>query len=464
MDVQSVNPANGELVGTTPVTTRSEVFAAVEQAREAQIAWAKLAVDDREQVLLRVREAILERSAEIMDVMKVEAGRLRPDAEAEVMDVADAVQYYIDKHRALKSEALVLNEEATPKTSVTVGFSPFGVVGLIMPWNFPFYVPMMAVIPALLAGNAVVFKPSEHSTLIGMKIGEVLSDCGVPEGLVKVIPGADETGQALVESGVDKVFFTGSVEAAVDIVAHSGTMPVQAEMGGNSAAIVFADADLDLASKGIAWAGTYHSGQDCVGIKRVFAARQIQDDLVGRLTEILTSLRAGIDYSPYISKEARDEVKRRIDAAVAQGAVLVCGGTIEVGSRGNWMTPAVLTGVTPDMEVVAKETFGNVLPIMTFDDVDDVIASANNTTYGLSNAVFTADEHLAMSIAQRLESGMVFINDPFINLPGQDHWTGWRNSGFGTMESKIQQFLRKKVVGVNHSGTTRPFWYPYPED
>jgi len=135
-----------------------------------------------------------------------------------------------------------------------------------------------------------------------------------------------------------------------------------------------------------------------------------------------------------------------------------------VGSRGNWMTPAVLTGVTPDMEVVAKETFGNVLPIMTFDDVDDVIASANNTTYGLSNAVFTADEHLAMSIAQRLESGMVFINDPFINLPGQDHWTGWRNSGFGTMESKIQQFLRKKVVGVNHSGTTRPFWYPYPED
>jgi len=323
----------------------------------------------------------------------------------------------------------------------------------------------MFVIAGLTAGNAVVLKPSEYSSLVGLEIQKRFYEAGFPDGLVEVLLGADDTGKLLVKSDVDKIFFVGSVEAAEDILANAGVKPVQIEAGGNSAAIVLEDADIDLAVKAVSWGGSYHAGQDCVGIKRVFVVESIAEQFLLRLTKAICDLRPGIDYGPYIRNEALETVTRRIEDAVARGAKLECGGErIKVsGGNGHWLTPSVLTYTDEDLELVSKETFGNTIPVMIVKDADMAIEKANNTTYGLSNAVFTKDLQKAKEIAGRLESGMVFINDPFIAIPGWDHWTGWKDSGFGTTESKLVQCLKKKVVSVNRSGQARSFWYPYPD-
>jgi betaine-aldehyde dehydrogenase len=236
-------------------------------------------------------------------------------------------------------------------------------------------------------------------------------------------------------------------------------------LGGNSAAIVLADADLDLAAAGIAWAGTYHSGQDCVGIKRVFVVEQIADEFLQKLIAIVKDLRPGVDYGPYITPEAMYRVKARVDDAVKNGAKLLCGGELLKFSAGagNWLTPSVILNTDSEIELVAEETFGNTIPVMVVPDVDVAVKEANNTTYGLSNSVFTRDIEFARALAYRLQSGMVFINEPFVAIPGWDHWTGWKNSGFGTVESKLMQCLKKKVLSINKLGQKRSFWYPYPE-
>jgi len=236
---------------------------------------------------------------------------------------------------------------------------------------------------------------------------------------------------------------------------------VQVELGGNSAALVLADADLDLAANGIAWAATYHAGQDCAGIKRVFVHESVADEFVNKVKMVLDGLRPGIDYGPYITGEARADVKSRIDDAVNAGAVLITGGDVQPSTPGFWMTPSILMVADQRTDLVAKETFGNVIPVQVVKSSQDAINEANNTEFGLSAAIFSRDVEAARLIANEILSGMVFINDPFINLPGGDHWTGWRQSGFGTMESKLEQCLRRKVIGANRGGHTRPFWYPY---
>jgi acyl-CoA reductase-like NAD-dependent aldehyde dehydrogenase len=295
--------------------------------------------------------------------------------------------------------------------------------------------------------------------MIGQLVGELFRASGFPSYLLQVLPGGDQTGKDLVKSGVDKLFFVGSVEAGRDVVANAGIVPVELELGGNSAALVLAEADLDLAAAGIAYAATYHSGQDCVGIKRIFVVETVAEPFIAKLVEIVKSLRPGIDYGPYIPPGAALQVKKRLEDAVNHGARLLCGG--EMSSPGNWLTPSVLTYEDPSLELVASETFGNVAPVMVVPDVEAAIREANQTEYGLSNSVFTRNQVQAREVASRLESGMVFMNDPFVFTRGWDHWTGWKNSGFGTVESKLMQCLKKKVLSVNRAGLQRSFWYPY---
>jgi acyl-CoA reductase-like NAD-dependent aldehyde dehydrogenase len=459
-DVQSINPATGEMLGAFHATTAPEVKNALSLARAAQKDWAKTSTQERVGRFGRLAEAIQERSGSILDLIKLETGKLRPDAEAELFDVIDAVDYYCDEYKKVVPDLSVkLNPEAFSDTDLELDFVPHGVIGVIMPWNFPFYCPAIIAIAATLAGNAVLIKPSEYSTMIGQLVGELFRASSFPSDLVQIIPGGDQTGRDLVKSGVDKIFFVGSIEAGKDVVANAGIVPVEVELGGNSSALVLEEADLDLAAAGIAYGATYHSGQDCVGIKRIFVVETVAESFISKLVEIIKGLRPGIDYGPYIPPEAALQVKKRIEDAVNHGAKLLCGG--EMSSPGNWLTPSVLTYEDSGLDLVASETFGNVAPVMVVPDAEAAIREANQTEYGLSNAVFTRNQAQAREVASRLESGMVFINDPFVTTCGWDHWTGWKNSGFGTVESKLMQCLKKRVLSVNRTGVQRSFWYPY---
>ena len=227
------------------------------------------------------------------------------------------------------------------------------------------------------------------------------------------------------------------------------------------------DADLELAAQGIAWAATYHSGQDCVGIKRVLVVEPVANEFLDKLVPIVQNLRPGVDYGPYITLEAMNTVKGRIENAVSNGAKVLCGGELidvaSEGGHGNWLSPSVLLYSNEEIELVSKETFGNTVPVMIVPDIETAVDKINRTNYGLSNAIFTRNVGLAKSLADQLESGMVFINDPFTAFPGWDHWTGWKDSGFGTVESKLMQCLKKKVTSINPNGHKRAFWYPYPD-
>lgn len=466
MKIRSINPGSGKLLKEFTAASISDVTLAVDRARSTQKSWVALPLDEREKYFHRLAETLQKNSQRILHMMKDETGKRIPDGEAELYDVIDAIDYYVGKMNDVQPDtSLMLNQQGFPDTDLIIDFVPHGVVGLIMPWNFSFYSPMMFMIASLVAGNAVVLKPSEYSTLMGFMIQDIFLEAGFPKSLVEVLPGAEETGKLLVKSDVDKIFFVGSVEAGKDIIANAGVKPVQVELGGNSAALVFSDADLDLAAKGVAWAGSYHSGQDCVGIKRVFVERSIAQEFLNRLTSTVQGLRPGIDYGPYITPEAMYRVKARIDDAISCGAKLIYGGELITTSdgNGNWLTPSVLLYENDEIELVAKETFGNTIPVMIVPDANTAIIKANNTNYGLSNAVFSKDLDFAKTAASKLQSGMVFINDPFIAIPGWDHWTGWKDSGFGTVESKLMQCLKKKVISVNRLGKDRGFWYPYPE-
>jgi acyl-CoA reductase-like NAD-dependent aldehyde dehydrogenase len=455
----SKNPATGEILHTHTEDTREAIASIVEKAHVAQLEWASLTPAKRFDYLNEFKKTIEAKVPDILKQVQQEAGKLKADGEGEVYDVIDAFDYYSAQYTNLTMPPLAISPDVFPGTEGWLESEPYGVLALIMPWNFSFYSPMMIIIAGLTAGNAIVLKHSEHTTLVGQMIRNLWIEAGLPADLLQVVVGGESAGRELVRAGCDKIFFVGSVEGGKDVISNAGVTPVQVELGGNSAAIVMPDADLDHAANAIAWGGTYHSGQDCAGIKRIFAHSSIVDDLQKRLVEIVGKLRHGIDYSPYISEEARATVIERLADAKAKGANILVGG--EPINPGFWLTPSVVRVTNTSITLVKEETFGNVLPIMTFDNEQSLIESVNDTAYGLSNAIFTADSDNALKIGRKLQSGMIFVNDPFITGAGWDHWTGYKNSGFGTMDSKLNQCLRKRVYTLNKNQDKRAFWYPY---
>jgi acyl-CoA reductase-like NAD-dependent aldehyde dehydrogenase len=457
----SINPTTGECLHTHIADTSETITAKVKQAQVAQLDWASMPSNDRIGALKKLKHVIEVKMPEILDLIYRETGKLPADSSAEVYDVLDAFDYYDRQYSNLTMPLVEINSEAFPMTKAWLEYSPFGVLALIMPWNFSFYSPMMFVIAGATAGNAIVIKPSEHSTLVGLMIRDLWIEAGLPHELLQIVVGDESVGRKLVKSSCDKIFFVGSVDGGKNVIANAGITPVQVELGGNSAAIVMPDADLDLAAQAIAWGGTYNSGQDCAGIKRVYAHSSIAVALQERLVKIVRLLRQGIDYGPYISEEARSIVADRLVDAKAKGAEILIGG--EVVNPGFWLNPSVVRISDDNTPLVSEETFGNVLPLMLFEDEETLVKHVNGSKYGLSNAIFSADNNNALRLGRKLHGGMIFINDSFVTPVGWDHWTGWKNSGFGTMDSKLNQCLRKRLCSSGLHKEKRSFWYPYSE-
>jgi acyl-CoA reductase-like NAD-dependent aldehyde dehydrogenase len=454
MTIESIDPATGQLIASFAEAGPPEAVAAVAAARAAQAGWTTLPPADRAAGLIRFGQIIAARSDEIVALIGRETGKIAADATAEVLDSASSVPYLLDSYAAVRPAPVP--EPPFGMTTARLSLVPLGVVGLIMPWNFPFQTPVTSLVAALAAGNAVVLKPSEYATLTGRLIGALATSAGLPEGLVTLLNGGEPTGRALVAAGCDGLVFVGSVEGGQSVIAGAGVTPVQVELGGNSAALVLDDADLDLAAAGVAWGATYNSAQDCAGVKRVFVTAAVADAFLAKLVPLVAGLRAGDDYGPYIRPAARRVVEARVEAAVAAGARRLTGGDV-FGFA--WMTPSVLVEVDASSPLVVEETFGNVIPVTVVPDADAAVAASNRTAYGLSTAIFSADLDAAGRIADRLESGMVFVNDPFLALPGMEHWSGWKKSGRSQPGPRVEQFLRKRLVVTNATGKPREFWY-----
>lgn len=464
----TIRPSDGTALTPVPWTAPADVAAVVARARSAQATWAAMPLAERSNRMVALARRILERRAEVAAILADETGR--DEAENllnEVVFVLDYAKGAVSTAKvALAPEKVWLNPLNFPGKRVVVEAVPRGVIGVIEPWNYPllqFYKPLF---PALLAGNGVVLKPSEHSPRTGIWLARQLEGL-VPDGLVGVVVGGGEVGASLIDAGVDAVVFCGSIGTGRKVAARCGEklIPCSVELGGKDAAIVLADCDLERTVAGIAQWTFNNAGQDCSSIERIYVEASIADRFVERLAAAVRSLRVaptpGADLGPLQNAAQLRIVEAQVADAVAKGAKLVVGGE-RVGT-GYGYAPTLLDHCTDDMAVIADETFGPVAPIIRVRDADEAVRRANLGRYGLGGSVWTRDLQRGEALARRLDVGLCYVNNhAFLGTVPQVPWTGTRETGTGIAASKhgYGTFVRRRTVLVDRSTKPDVFWRP----
>ncbi len=435
------NPATGEIIAEVAEAGRADIDAAVSAARRAfeDPAWRRMDAADRGTLLWRVADAIEARSEELLRLEVINNGKPIREAKFDLQEAIDAFRYYAGWTTKLQGDTIPVRGNVLNYTLR----EPVGVVGAIIPWNFPLEMAAWKVAPALACGNTVVLKPAEQTPLTALELAAILTEVGMPRGVVNVVPGFGETaGVELVRHpGVDKIAFTGSTSVGKVIMREAADTlkRVSLELGGKSPNIVLADADLEAAARGAFSAVFYNAGQTCTAGSRLLVHESIKDALVGQLVERARTMQVGepLDpkrrMGPLISEEQLHRVLSYVERGQKEGAELLVGGSrLAFGGeeRGFWMAPAVFDHVAPDATIAQEEIFGPVLAVLPFSDEDEAIALANRTMYGLAAAVWTRDIKKAHRIAREIQAGTVWINT-YHPLDAASPFGGYKQSGYG---------------------------------
>ena len=466
------NPLDGSPAGQVRNHTRDEVAATVRWVRGQQPEWDALGPGRRGIWLRRLRDWLLDHSDEITDVVASETGKVRSEAALEVPMVCDMINYWTSNaDKFLSAEHPFFASPIGVAKRLTQTWRPYPVVGVITPWNVPLLMPGMDSVPALLAGAAVVVKPSEVTPLSALQLDRGWRDIGAPP-VFSIVTGAAATGSAVVDN-VDYIQFTGSTRTgrAIAQAAAVRLTPYSLELGGKDAAIVLADADLDRAVNGVTWGALANAGQLCVSTERVYVEAPIYDAFVTRIAAKVSSLKASDadETAPDIGAMATEAqlniVQRHVDDAVAHGATVLTGGAPT--GRGTCFQPTVLVDVDHTMTCMRDETFGPTIPIMKVRDADEAIALANDSPYGLSAVVWSRNRDRARAVARRLQVGTVNINDSMPNLFTYPlAMGGWKQSGIGSRlggATGIRKYCRTQSFTEPRLPTLSDeiVWFPY---
>lgn len=462
-----LNPATGELITEIPETDTPAVHAAMQRARAAFPAWSQTSLAERLRSLSRVREHLVDGMETIAQDIAKATGKVEIEAVlAEIFPTADTLRYYEKQAANILAPKRVKTPLLFFGNHSYVEYKPMGVVGVISPWNYPFYLSIVPVLSALIAGNCVLFKPSEVTPLVGAVIEDLFAAAGFPPGVVQVLHGGRETGQAVVAAKPDKIFFTGSVATGKKIMAAAAEhlIPVELELGGKDPMIVFADADIDRAVKGALWGAFTNAGQVCMSVERVYVEESVYDEFVRKAVAATKQLRQGIEYGSMTFPPQLALVQEHLQDALKKGAKIECGGrALQAGTL--YFEPTVLTGVTPSMRIMREETFGPVLPIMPFKTEQEAVNLANDSEYGLNASVWSKDLQKAKRVASQLISGNVCIND-VITTVANPHlpFGGVKHSGMGRYHGPegLHTFSHQTSVMVNKGTKPREInWHPY---
>jgi len=476
--VASVNPATGEVLREFESATEQDVQAAVARARSAQPAWKRTGVNRRIAVLRNFQRCLHERKIEVARVITSEVGK--PVGEAlltEVLVVLDAARFCIENATSFLRQEPVPHGNLAMKTKVGhILREPYGVVGIISPWNYPFSTPATETLSALVTGNAVVLKPSEFSSLVALELVNLLHEAGVPEDVLQVLVGDGTTGAALTNAAIDKLVFTGSVPTGKRIAqtAAARLLPVVLELGGKDPMVVLDDADLEVASSGAIWGAFTNAGQACLSVERCYVHRDLYEPFVALCVQKTKRLRVGngldpdTDVGPMIHERQLRIVEAQVDDAVFSGARVLAGGTRLKNLGANFYAPTVMVDVTHDMKIMREETFGPVLPIMAFDSDDEAVQLANDSDYGLGASVWTRNRTRGEDVASRIQAGTVMVNDcvSCFGISEALHG-GMKASGLGRTHGHfgLEELVRVKYLDVDRLGNMKKsWWYGYSEE
>jgi acyl-CoA reductase-like NAD-dependent aldehyde dehydrogenase len=469
------NPATGALVSTVPVLGAAELGQMVARAREAQPQWAAIGFAGRARVMSRAQKWILDNADRVLDTVVSETGKTYEDAQlADLGYTSVALGFWAKEAEGYLADERVpaWNNPLMAGKKLIVRYEPHGVVGVIGPWNFPIANSFGDCIPAMMAGNAVILKPSEVTPLSSLLMAEMLRDCGLPDDVFQVATGDGATGAALIAE-VDCVMFTGSTKTGIKVMqaAAERLVPCYLELGGKDPMVVCADADIERAANAAAFYSMNNAGQVCISVERCYVEAPIYDRFVAKVTENVRGLRQGpatepgtVDVGAVIFAPQLDIVSAHVDEAVAQGAKVLTGGHGH-SERGRFYEPTVLVDVDHTMRIMREETFGPTLPIMKVANAEEAIRLANDTEYGLQASVWTKDLERGEQLARRLQAGTVSVNDVqsnylALNLP----MGGWKTSGMGTRHGAggIRKYCRSQSLLVNRFAPKRdPWMFPY---
>jgi acyl-CoA reductase-like NAD-dependent aldehyde dehydrogenase len=473
--ISSQNPATGAVLREFESASESQVQAAVTRASAAQVAWAEIGARRRIAVLREFQRRLHERKSEIAAAITQEAGK--PVAEAlttEVLVVLDAARFLIDNaYRLLDDEPVPHGNLATKLKRGRLVREPHGVVGIISPWNYPFSIPATDTLSALVAGNAVVLKPSEFTSLVALKLESLLHAAGVTPDVFQVVVGDGATGAALLYSQIDKLVFTGSVATGkrIAVAAAERLLPVVAELGGKDPMIVLDDADVDVASSAAVWGAFVNAGQACLSVERCYVHRSLYDSFLKECVEKTKLLRVGhgmdrdTDVGPMIHERQLLLVEAQVQDAVARGGRVLAGGSRIPELGKNFYRPTVLAAVTQEMRIMREETFGPVLPVMAFNSDDEAVRLANDSEYGLAASVWTRDAARGESLARRIHAGTVMVNDVLscFGISEAPHG-GVKASGIGRTHGRfgLEEMVRVKYLDTDRMpGMKKVWWYGY---
>ena len=462
-----INPFTEKVIAEVPASGKSDINKAVEAAQSAFKIWGTMTAGSRREYLQALAQTSLDHADSLAKTISTEMGKPLKDAMTELEDLSEYLQYYSELARDQVGRIVSPVEK---KSMSLIRYEPYGVVGCIIPWNYPLSLMGWKLAPALAAGNTIIMKPSEITSLSLLHWAEIISDI-MPQGVLNIVTGyGAEAGEEIVKHpSIPIITFTGSVKTGKRIarLAADNLKKVSLELGGKDPVIICDDADISVAAKGTSWGGFVNSGQVCTSIERVYVYNSVADKFTEALVEEAKKVKLGdpmdenTDVGPMASKAQLKNTIEKVALAKKEGARLLTGGERPLEpERGYFFTPTIFDRVKPDMEIVTEESFSPVIPIQKIDSLDEAVRMANSTKYGLGCTIFTKDIERALTAADKIKSGTVCINNPLMeNIAAP--FGGMKQSGIGREHGveALEEFREAKHIYIDYDHTKKSWWF-----